>query len=510
MSNVVLNAGSGGATLGTDTVAGIDYEKVKVTFSTDGVVPQSVDASHPLPVTATGSVAVTNFPATQPVSGSVAVSNFPASQTVAGTVTANQGTANTLANAWPTELTDGTTGPVSVKPASTAAVATDKALVVAISPNNSVAVTGTITTTPPANASTNITQVAGTTLGATAVTNFGTAPAAAAVPGVNASIFSGTTGITNTAGALDVNIKTPATLPVSIAGTVAENLTQVASTVLGVPQTFGTTPIGVVIGTSSDLYVAGTRARSNQTTTAAGALDVNIVGNLGVTNSVTNGLFASITDGTTKAGVIVATTALKTDMSSIAGTATVAAAAGIQKVGISGATGVTLDGTAAAGTSPVNGLLTLAECVTTAPSLTTGQSAALQSAWDGSLFVKPHRRSNTKAATGSIASITAANILAAQAAGIFADLSALVLTVDPTVAVAGLSVNISDGTNTYKFWFDTGPVPTTTVANNVPPLCINFDPPIAATTAATAWTIALSVADATVFYVANFVLQKAS
>jgi hypothetical protein len=485
LSNVTLNPGTGGATLGTDTVSGIDYQKVKPVFGTDGTVPVSVDATHGLPVNivagsggnaaagAVGSpppssadqigftsggnltgvsaanplpVTVSDFPAIQAVDGTVNVGNFPATQPVSGTVTANQGTSPWVDN---------------------------------------------------------LTQVAGTALGATAVTNFGTAPAAAAVPGVNASLFSGNTGITNTSGAVDVNLKTSSI-------TVNENLLQVASTVLGTPQSFGTAPSGVVIGTSSDLYIAGTRARSNQTTTAAGVQDVNIVGNIGATNSVTNGLFASITDGTTKAGVIVATTALKTDLSSVAGTATVAASAGIQKVGISGATGVTLDGTAAAGTSPVNGLLTLAECVTTAPSLTTGQSAALQGAWDGSLFVKPYRRSNTKAATGSIASTTAATMLAAQASGVFADLAGLVLTVDPTTAVAGLSVNISDGTNTYKFWFDIGPIPSTTVAAVVPPVCINFDPPISATTAATAWTIALSVADATVFYVANFVLQKAS
>ncbi|HEV2178344.1 MAG TPA: hypothetical protein VGU20_31105 [Stellaceae bacterium] len=73
-----------------------------------------------------------------PVSGTF----WQATQPVSGTITANQGTANTLANAWPHELTDGTNGPVAVKAASTAAAAADKALVVAVSPNNSVAVTG--------------------------------------------------------------------------------------------------------------------------------------------------------------------------------------------------------------------------------------------------------------------------------------------------------------------------------------------------------------------------------
>lgn len=39
--------------------------------------------------------------------------------------------------------------------------------------------------------------------------------------------------------------------------------------------------------------------RTNQTTTAAGVVDVNIVGSLGVTNSATNGTFVRLTDNTT-------------------------------------------------------------------------------------------------------------------------------------------------------------------------------------------------------------------
>ena len=88
-----------------------------------------------------------------------------------------------------------------------------------------------------------------------------------------------------------------------------QNLTQVAGATLGTPQTFGTAPTGIVIGTSSDIYVAGTRARSNQTTTAAGVQDINLVGVLGATMSVTNPAFTSITDGTNKAAVKPASTA---------------------------------------------------------------------------------------------------------------------------------------------------------------------------------------------------------
>lgn len=95
--NVTLNSGAGGATLGTDQVAGVDYQIVKISFSTAGSVPVQVDAANGLPVVAAalplpagaatlagqaainttlgtpmqqtgGSLSVTNFPATQPVS----------------------------------------------------------------------------------------------------------------------------------------------------------------------------------------------------------------------------------------------------------------------------------------------------------------------------------------------------------------------------------------------------------------------------------------------------------
>lgn len=85
--------------------------------------------AHPVRVDPTGTT-------TQPVSISGTVP-------VSGTITANQGTPNSLVNAWTTELTDGTNGPVAVKPASTAPSATDPALVVTISPNSSPAATNT-------------------------------------------------------------------------------------------------------------------------------------------------------------------------------------------------------------------------------------------------------------------------------------------------------------------------------------------------------------------------------
>ncbi len=60
----------------------------------------------PLPVDASGSsVAVSNFPATQPVSGSVSVSNFPATQPVSGTVSVGNVVSVITANASSATLT---------------------------------------------------------------------------------------------------------------------------------------------------------------------------------------------------------------------------------------------------------------------------------------------------------------------------------------------------------------------------------------------------------------------
>jgi len=56
MSNVTLNAGAGGATLGTDTVTGVDYQIVKIGFSLAGAAPVQVSASNALPVVQTGAL----------------------------------------------------------------------------------------------------------------------------------------------------------------------------------------------------------------------------------------------------------------------------------------------------------------------------------------------------------------------------------------------------------------------------------------------------------------------
>jgi hypothetical protein len=133
----------------------------------DGLVPSrkaTVTGSNALKVdgsAVTQPVSGTFWQATQPISGTVTVQDGGnvisvddaagsltvddggGSITVDGTVTSNQGTAAAVANAWPIKVTDAT-NTATVKAASTAAIATDPALVVAVSPNNSVKVTNAV------------------------------------------------------------------------------------------------------------------------------------------------------------------------------------------------------------------------------------------------------------------------------------------------------------------------------------------------------------------------------
>jgi predicted hotdog family 3-hydroxylacyl-ACP dehydratase len=65
--------------------------------------------------------------------------------------------------------------------------------------------------------------VAGVAIGATSVVAFGSAPAAVAVQAVNASLFSGTTPLTNTGGALNVAFSNTITTPLFVSGTLTNN-----------------------------------------------------------------------------------------------------------------------------------------------------------------------------------------------------------------------------------------------------------------------------------------------
>lgn len=83
-----------------------------------------------------------------------------------GAATVGQGSPNTLANAWPVKVTDGTNA-AAVKAASTAAAAADPSAVVALSPNSPLPAGGNVIGALSANQSINVNQYGGvlTTLG---------------------------------------------------------------------------------------------------------------------------------------------------------------------------------------------------------------------------------------------------------------------------------------------------------------------------------------------------------
>src|SRR5208282_4259879 len=189
--------------------------------------------------------------------------------------------------------------------------------------------------------------VAGVALGATAITAFGTAPAAVNVPAVNASLFSGTTALTNTGGALNVNIT----------GTVTQTTQGNLTNNNAAPNALN---VGVLPAIAETAWNTATYTTGNQV------------------------LAATDTHG-----------AVWTDLGAIAGTAVVTAAAGVQKVGIAGATGATMDAAAGGATAPTNAMLTSAEYNTTPLVLTNGQAGALQSDTTGALYVNIEGRKQT-------------------------------------------------------------------------------------------------------------------
>jgi hypothetical protein len=251
----------------------------------------------------------------------------------------------------------------------------------------------------------NLTQVAGITLGATAVTNFGTAPAAAAVPGVNASIFSGTTAITNTGGSLNVNITGSTGGSTSVVGTLTNNNAAPGANNLGVLPAIAETAYTTVTYTTGDQVLPVTDLHG----------------------------------------------ALNTDLQAVGGTAVVTAAAGVQKVGIVGSAGATLDATVAAGTAPTNGLAVLTQYNTTQPAPTNTQTVALQSDQSGNLLTFPGPQTKTGAAwTSSTAGGTAQYTTGTATIGQPAGSPVVFVTLDQTSTITAGAVTFQgtyDGVN---------------------------------------------------------------
>jgi hypothetical protein len=155
------------------------------------------------------------------------------------------------------------------------------------------------------------------------------------------------------------------------------------------------------------------------------------------------------------------------------------------------------------------------EYLSTAPAPASGQYSALQTDYAGNLFTKHIRRSQVKAQATTIAnSAVATTVITAPGAGIFADMSRLILSVVPLAAgtaPTSFTATLSDGTNNFIYDMQADQLGTAAlISNPTQILDLNFDPSLPATTAATAWTITLSVATVTVHITAVAILQKAS
>lgn len=221
-SNVVTGTGASGAGIPRVTVSNdsniLATQSGSWTVTATQATPANLrtqTASEATTATSTGTVAalvggaVTTAsptyttgqmdPLSLTTAGALRVDGSAVTQPVSGTVTANQGTANTLANAWSTKITDATNGPVAVKAASTAAVAADPSLVIAFSPNSPLP-TG-------ANVIGAVTQSAGPwTENLTQINGSAVVTAATGVQKVG--IVGGTgTSLETTAGVLDYNLK---------------------------------------------------------------------------------------------------------------------------------------------------------------------------------------------------------------------------------------------------------------------------------------------------------------
>lgn len=255
---------------------------------------------------------------------------------------------------------------------------------------------------------------------------------------------------------------------------------------------------------------------SNQTTQSR-SLDQNLVSVLGATMSKTNPAFVALTDGTnviTAAisawGVAPTGTEVQGVNSNvfIAGAIAVASAAGVQKVGISsGSTGGTMDA-APAGAQPARYLGVSGTYNTSATAPANGQIEPLQLDSGANLFVNHIRRSMLAAKATTIASSSGATtVVTAPGANVFADLVLLVITCTGTATNTASTATLSDGTASYIFDLNTGGTTTFTQGSLIN---IIFDPPLPATSSATAWTIALSSAAITVHITTNAILQKAA
>jgi len=144
-------------------------------------------------------------------------------------------------------------------------------------------------------------------------------------------------------------------------------------------------------------FDANNNLNVNSAAPATQPVSGTVTANQGTANTSTNAWPVKVTDGTTVAAVIVGTTALKTDLSSVAGLATsTTGGVGIQQVGIvGGVSGSSIDSPITAATAPARAIAVSGVYQTTVPALTVGQAVALQSDTTGAIWTNKDSRRQT-------------------------------------------------------------------------------------------------------------------
>jgi len=322
---------------------------------------------HDLSVDNTGAIAVSNFPATQPVSGTVGVSNFPATQATSST-----------------QLPAVLDGSGFLK----------------VHEQGTVSVTGTFfqttqpvsgTVTANAGSGTFVVDASGHTVpvsGTVAINNF---PATQPVSGtVTANAGSGTFAVSAASLPLPSGASTSAKQP-------ALGTAGVASADVITVQGVASMTALKVDGSAVTQPVSGTFFQATQP--VSGTVAVN---NFPATQPISGAVSFTapqhvITDNTSVTAI---TSALPVGANTIG------------KVDILGNAGAILDGVITAATAPANGLASLVVYNTTQPALTNGQSVATQCDSTGSQYVNMQGRQTTySAATGATATAGAGVVL---------------------------------------------------------------------------------------------------
>lgn len=341
------------------------------------------------------SVSGTFFQATQPVSGTVAATQSGSwtttvSQTTganlhtivdSGTITANIGTSGSLAvdatltgGTQRSRITDGTTN-AAVKTASTAAAAIDPALVVAISPNNIIPVSGTFfQATQPVSGSGSFTvsQPTAANLNATVV-------------GTVSATQSGTWNITNISGS--ISLPTGAATEATLSARLAESTFTGRINTLGQKTSAASTPV-VLASDQSVITVSGNFFQATQPVSGSG--NFNVVG-ASSDNSTNSALKIPVISALATASPPTWTTGnmvpLSTDTSGA-----------LRITGAISASNPSVSTTAT--TPPSSATYVGASVSTTAPTYTTGQINALSLTTGGALRVDSS--STTQPISGTI------------------------------------------------------------------------------------------------------------